>query len=66
MYLYCVKKALEITWLTATILSAAAAIHQTVNEGFGKSIIFIILTFVSFLMYYRRKSLRNKENQNNN
>lgn len=60
------KKALEITWLIATILAAAAAIHQTTNEGFDKSIIFIILAFVSFLMYYRRKSLRNKENQNNN
>ena len=37
-------KALEIVWLTTSVLCAATAVHLTINEGLGKSYIFMIFS----------------------
>lgn len=49
---------LEVIWFITFLLSLGAAIHQTFNEGFGRSILFYIVTLVALAMYFMRRHLR--------
>lgn len=51
---------LEITWLIVAILSIIAGMHKTYQHGFGKSYLFFIISFISFLMYFYRRNMRMK------
>lgn len=60
------SRSLEVIWVITSILCLFAAIHQTYYEGFSKSYIFFIFSFVAFIMYLLRRQIRksNKDNSN--
>jgi uncharacterized membrane protein YfcA len=49
---------LEVVWFITFILCLGAAIHQTINEGFGKSILLYIITIIALAMFLMRRHLR--------
>jgi len=51
---------LEIFWLIIAILSLGAGIHQTYYEGISRSWLFLIITLLALGMYYLRRNLRKK------
>jgi len=52
------SKIFEIVWIITAILCLIAAVHQSYNEGFSKSYILFIFSFVAFIMYLMRKQMR--------
>ncbi len=58
-------RSLEIIWLITSVLCLFTAIHQTFYEGFSKSYIFFIFSFIAFIMYLLRKQIR-KSNKTKN
>jgi len=59
------NRILEIVWLIVAVLSIAAGIHKTYIEGgFRESYLFFIIAFISFLMFFFRRSMRKKDDAN--
>jgi len=50
--------ALEIIWLTVSILSLLAGIYQSYRIGLNKSYLFFIIFFIAILMYLFRRQMR--------
>lgn len=55
------SKAREILWLAVALLSFFTAVHKTVNQDFKSGIQFWVFMLVSLLLYYIRRNLRIKE-----
>ena len=56
-------KLMEYLWLFFTVITAALFIALLIKLGFKEAYKMLILSVLSFLMYYWRKSLRKKEEQ---
>ncbi|MCD4832769.1 MAG: hypothetical protein K8R31_03165 [Bacteroidales bacterium] len=59
-------RSLEILWIITSVFCLFAAIHQTYYEGFSKSYIFFIFSFVAFIMYLLRRQIRKSKKDNSN
>jgi len=59
-------RSLEVIWIVTSILCLFAAIHQTYYEGFSKSYIFFIFSFIAFIMYLLRRQIRKSIKDNSN
>ena len=59
-------RSLEFLWVVTSVLCLFAAIHQTYYEGFSKSYIFFIFSFVAFIMYLLRRQIRKSKKDNSN
>ena len=57
-------RALEILWIITSVLCLFAGIHQTYHEGFSKSYLFFIFSFIAFIMYLLRKEIRKSKKEN--
>ncbi len=57
-------RALEILWIVISALCLIAGVHQTYMEGFSKSYLFFIFSFVAFIMYLLRKEIRKSKKEN--
>lgn len=55
------SRIVEVIWIITAILCLLAATHQTYNEGFSKSYILFIFSFVAFIMYLLRKQMRKSD-----
>ena len=55
------SRIIEIIWIITSILCLFAAVHQTYYEGFTKSYILFIFSFVAFIMYLLRKQMRKSD-----
>ena len=59
-------RSFEFLWVVTSVLCLFAAIHQTYYEGFSKSYIFFIFSFVAFIMYLLRRQIRKSKKDNSN
>ncbi len=59
-------RSLEVLWVVISVLCLFTAIHQTYYEGFSKSYIFFIFSFVAFIMYLLRRQIRKSKKDNSN
>lgn len=59
-------RVLEILWIIISVLCLFAGIHQTYFEGFSKSYLFFIFSFIAFIMYLLRKEIRKSKKENSN
>lgn len=59
-------RTLEFLWIITSVLCLVAGIHQTYYEGFSKSYLFFIFSFVAFIMYLLRKEIRKSKKENSN
>ncbi len=57
---------MEHVWFFVTVVTFAFFVYATIKQGFEKSYIMLILSGISFLMYLWRKTLRKKEENENN
>ena len=57
-------RALEILWIITSVLCLFAGVHQTYYEGFSKSYLFFIFSFIAFIMYLLRKEIRKSKKEN--
>ena len=55
------SRIIEIIWIITAILCLFAAVHQTYYEGFTKSYILFVFSFVAFIMYLLRKQMRKSD-----
>lgn len=55
------SRVVEVIWIITSILCLLAAVHQTYYEGFTKSYILFIFSFVAFIMYLLRKQMRKSD-----
>ncbi|NOQ24050.1 MAG: hypothetical protein GQ564_01700 [Bacteroidales bacterium] len=55
------SRIVEIIWIITSILCLLAAVHQSYYEGFTKSYILFIFSFVAFIMYLLRKQMRKSD-----
>lgn len=55
------SRVVEVIWIITSFLCLLAAVHQTYYEGFTKSYILFIFSFVAFIMYLLRKQMRKSD-----
>lgn len=55
------SRVVEVIWIITSILCLLAAVHQTYYEGFTKSYILFIFSFVAFIMCLLRKQMRKSD-----
>ncbi|MGF1586303.1 MAG: hypothetical protein ACFCUM_13340 [Bacteroidales bacterium] len=52
---------LELVWISLAILSFLAGIYNWYQTGFNDSMMFFVITILSFMMFLYRRNLRKSQ-----
>ena len=55
---------MEYVWLGVALISFGFGVHATINVGFQKSYIFLVLVILAVLMYVWRRHIRKNVEKN--